>query len=270
MGLADVIPGVSGGTIAFITGIYTHLIHSLSTIDFTFITLFFKGELKSSWTVIKKIDFLFFIPLGLGIVLAIITLSRVILYLLESFTAITFAFFFGLILASAIFVFKRVGNVTFEKLIFVLLGFVFAFVLAGVTGLTITHSLPIIFLAGMIAICAMILPGISGAFILLLLNQYQYLISALHNFDLKVVGAFLFGALAGLVSFSKLLDYLLKNYKYLTLSFLIGLMLGALRVSVDEILATDYVWWPVVISLLIGFGLIFILEHFSPLEKMRG
>tara|TARA_Y100000310_G_scaffold337792_1_gene425804 strand:+ start:897 stop:1763 length:867 start_codon:yes stop_codon:yes gene_type:complete len=267
MGLADVVPGVSGGTIAFITGIYTRLIHSLSTIDFSFIIMFLKGEFKKSSTTFRKIDFPFFVPLGLGIIFAIITLSKVILYLLESFTALTFAFFFGLILASALFVFKRVGKITFEKIIFLGLGFVFAYALAGFRELAVNHSLPIIFLAGMVAICAMLLPGISGAFILLLLNQYQYLISAIHDFNFSVVGTFSIGALVGLLSFSKLLDHLLRLYKFLTLSFLIGLMLGALRVPINKIIEVNFSLGMVIVSGLVGFGLILILEQFYPLEK---
>ncbi|MBU0456646.1 MAG: DUF368 domain-containing protein [Nanoarchaeota archaeon] len=260
MGFADVIPGVSGGTIAFITGIYSRLVHSISSIDFSFIFSFLKMEFKNSYITFRKIDFALFLPLGLGILISLYSFSWMIEYLLISFPAFTFAFFFGLILASAWFVFKKTGKIKYERIIFSALGFIFAYSIAGVTAISVNHSLLIIFLSGALAICAMILPGISGAFILLLLNQYQFLINALHNLDKLIIGVFGLGALIGLLSFSKLLDYLLCNFKKLTLSFLVGLMVGSLRVPLNQMSTTSDNLWLVLLFVIIGFMVVFLLE----------
>jgi putative membrane protein len=260
MGMADVVPGVSGGTIAFITGIYQRLINSISKFDLSFILLFIQGKWKKSWKLFKSNDWVLFIPLGLGISIAIFFLSKLIQLLLEHRSGLTFAFFFGLILASAFVLLKNVGKLKFEKIILLVLGFVFAYALAGASSFNVNHSLFMIFFSGALAICAMILPGISGAFILLLLNQYEYLISALHTYQLVVVFVFLLGALFGLFSFAKGINFLLKKFRFLTISFLIGLMLGSLRVPVNEINLAGGVSLFIVISGVVGFLIVFGLE----------
>jgi len=262
MGAADVIPGVSGGTVAFITGIYFRLINSISSVDYSFITLFLKGKFKDSFKVFKKIDFSLFIPLGLGILLSIFFLSKLMNYLLNNYSSLTFAFFFGLILGSSILLLKYVGKINYEKIIMFSFGFVFAYVLAGVSSMGINNSLLMIFFAGALAICAMILPGISGAFILLLLNQYHYLVSALHNYDLVVVGTFGLGAITGLISFSKLLNYLVKHFQKLLIAFLIGLMVGSLRVPYLKIVNNLGSIWLVFGFVLIGLFIVVILKYF--------
>ncbi|MBT4935542.1 DUF368 domain-containing protein [Candidatus Woesearchaeota archaeon] len=259
MGIADVIPGVSGGTIAFITGIYPRLIHSLGTFNFSFILLLFKGKFTQSWKSIKKNDFALFIPLITGIGIAIFIISRLMVFLLETYSGTTFAFFFGLILASALFVLRKAGKLSLEKAIFVVLGFIGAYVLAGLSAISVNHSLPIIFVSGAVAICAMILPGISGAFILLLLNQYQYIIKALHTYQWTVIITFIIGAATGLIGFSKLVDYVLRKFKSLTLSFLVGVMLGSLRIPIEEISVAGTNWHVLVFGLL-GFIIVFVLE----------
>ncbi len=231
MGIADTIPGVSGGTIAFITGIYTRLLKSING-AFAAIPLLLKLKWKQAF---QKIDFSFLLPLFIGIGLAIFFLSKTIDSLLTNYPAATFAFFFGLIIASALVLLKQAGAVSAEKAVFAALGFVVAYTLAGLPALQATHTLPVIFLAGAVAIAAMILPGISGAFILLLLGQYQYLIQSLHSYNLAVVGTFLVGALFGLFTFSHLISTLLKNFKAITIAFLIGLMVGSLRVPIIHI-----------------------------------
>jgi putative membrane protein len=263
MGLADVIPGVSGGTIAFITGIYARLIHSLSTIDLSFIFLFVQGKWKKSWNIFKRIDFSLFIPLGLGIILAVFFFSKVIEYFLQNQPVVTFSFFFGLILASAVIFLRKIGKMRFEKAVFLALGFVFAYVLAGLSSLSFGHSLPMIFIAGAVAICAMILPGISGAFILLLLNQYEFLISILHSYNLPYLFTFFAGALVGLFSFSKIIDYLLRHYKAVMLSFLVGLMVGSLRIPYVQISSAGNGGIFAVLIGMFGFFLVLLLESFG-------
>lgn len=235
MGLADVVPGISGGTMAFITGIYPRLIQAISSVDLSFLTLALQGKFNEARRTFQKIDFSFLIPLLGGIGLAIILFSRFIGYLLNEHASFTFAFFFGLILASALFLIKKSGQFKYENFFFLIFGFLLAYLIAGAATLSVNHSFPVIFLAGAVAICAMILPGISGALILLLLNQYEFLLEAIHTFNLPVILIFMIGALIGILSFSKLLNYLLKNFRYLTFSFLTGLMLGSLRIPIAKI-----------------------------------
>ena len=260
MGTADIIPGISGGTIALITGIYERLIGSISGIDFKFIKCLLKGDLKSAWENIKTIDFALFIPLGSGIVLAILFMANIIHYLLENVTAVSYAFFFGTILSSAVVVYRKEDKFAFKNLFPVIGGFLVAFLLVGFTVFQIEHSLFNLFVSGIIAICAMILPGISGAAILLLLNQYEYMLFALKNVQLLEICVFSTGALIGILSFSRIVRFLLREYKSFTMCFLIGLMIGALRLPYKEIVGTMDSAIPVLISGLFGFAIVFVLE----------
>lgn len=264
MGVSDVMPGVSGGTMALITGIYQRLVHAISEIDLRFIPQLLKGDLKKSKKTFLKIDFSLFIPLVLGIGLAVFSMAHVIEYLLASYTGATYSFFFGLILASALIIFNEVKGFTVKDISLAVLGFVLSFLLAGLTsssGLGIGNSLPVIFLSGLIAICAMILPGISGAFLLLLFGQYEFIISAIKDFNLLVIIIFSIGALIGILSFSKVLNKLLENYKVPTIYFLIGLMLGALRLPYGEIYLAEESIWMILIPMVLGFSLVVILER---------
>ena len=261
MGVASIIPGVSGGTVAFITGIYERLIQAISKIDFRFILYFLKGDIRKANKNIRNIDFKLFIPLIAGIGLALWFMSGIILFFLQNFSALTYAFFFGLILASAILIYKKVDGLSVKNILFLIMGFLFAFLSAGPAQLEIGHSLPIVFLSGALAICAMILPGISGAFILLFLNQYEYMLSVLEGRQLLEMFTFGFGALMGILFFSRLVDYLLSQYKSFTTFFLMGLMLGALRLPYQETINAHGQILPVLISAALGFFIIFILEN---------
>ena len=236
MGSVELIPGVSSGTIALITGIYERLIHSISKIKFSFVKPLFKGDFSGFRTkFLEEIDFQLFVPLLLGIAVAVLTLSKIIEFLLDYYTAYTFAFFLGLILASAYILYTHLGKVSPKLIVISILGFVFAFIFVGLNPIAANHSLPIIFFSGMIAICAMMLPGISGAFVLLLLGQYRYMLNALNTLNLIEIITFCLGALIGVLGFSRLLNHLLKHYKEVTLSFLIGVMLGTLRTPYSEV-----------------------------------
>ncbi|WP_429222892.1 DUF368 domain-containing protein [Methanobacterium oryzae] len=261
MGTADVIPGVSGGTIALITGIYERLIHAISRIDFKFILYLFEGDFKRfKENAIQEIDFELFIPLLLGIGIAVLTMSKVISFLLANYPAVTFGFFFGLILASAIFVYNHVDELNIKNLSFLAIGFIFAIIFVGLNPIQANHSLPVIFISGSVAICAMILPGISGAFVLLLLNQYEYMINALNNLQIVEIITFMAGALVGILSFSRILDYLLIHHKSVTMAFLVGLMIGTLRLPYEKIVANMESPIPIIIAAIIGFFIVFILE----------
>ena len=263
MGIADIIPGISGGTIALITGIYERLVHAISSVDLRFISHFIKRDFDGAKKSIRNIDFQLFIPLLIGIGLAIILMSRVMDYFLHNFEASTYAFFFGLILASAVLLYRKVEGFSVKIMLFSITGFLVGFFFTGLATLQIGHSLPIIFVSGMIAICAMILPGISGAFILLLLNQYEYMLSVLKDFQFLEIFIFIIGALIGILAFSRVLDRVLRKYKSYTLAFLIGLMLGALRLLYENIESSIDSIWPVVISGLLGFFIILVLIELS-------
>jgi putative membrane protein len=249
MGTADIIPGVSGGTIALI------------------ISRFIKRDFDGTKKNIRNIDFQLFIPLLIGIALAIILMSRVMDYFLQNFEAPTYAFFFGLILASAVLLYPKIEGLSLKILLFSVAGFLVGFFFTGLdplqTGDSLSIPLPIVFLSGMIAICAMILPGISGAFILLFLGMYDYMIDVLKNLQFLEIFVFIFGALIGVLAFSRVLNYILRKYKSYTLAFLIGLMLGALRLLYENIESSIDSIWPVVISGLLGFFIILVLMELS-------
>ena len=263
MGIADIIPGVSGGTIALITGIYIRLVHAISGINLRFISRLARGDFEGAKKSIGDIDFQLFIPLLAGIGLAIFLMSNLLDYLLQNFEASTYAFFFGLILASAVLLYRKIGGLSVKIMIFSIAGFLAGFFLAGLATQQIGHSLPVIFLSGMIAICAMILPGISGAFMLLFLGLYDYMIDVLKNLQFLEIFIFIFGALIGILAFSRVLNYILRKYESITISFLIGLMLGALRLLYDNIASTMDSVMHVVISGLLGFFIILILIKFK-------
>ena len=236
MGAADIVPGVSGGTIALITGIYEHLVHSISKINFRFIKPLLKGDFHEfKVKLLDEIDFKLFIPLGLGIAIAMLTLAKVINYCMDVYTALTYSFFLGLILASAYILFKKIPKVNIKHLLFTIIGFIAAFVFVSLNPIATNHTLPVIFVSGLIAICAMILPGISGSFLLLLLGQYKFMLGALETMQLPEIITFIVGAVIGILGFSKILDFLLRNHEEITMAFLIGIMVGTLKIPAFQI-----------------------------------
>lgn len=265
MGSADIVPGVSGGTIALITGIYGHLIEAISNIKFKFLKPLIKLDLMGFWNqLLEEIDFAFFIPLILGIGVAFLTLARLVTYCMDEHTAMTFSFFFGLIIASAVILFRKLDKINVKHVIFAVMGFILTYIFVSLNPISENHSEIVIFFSGMIAICAMILPGISGSFLLLLLGQYHHMLEALHELDMEDILLFVVGAVIGILGFSKILNYLLKNYEEVTMAFLIGVMLGSLKVPAVEIVNSVSVnvsgLIPCVIVAVIGFILIIVLE----------
>lgn len=265
MGSADIVPGVSGGTIALITGIYGHLVEAISKIRFGFVKPLLKGDINGFLTgLFEEIEFEFFIPLVLGIGVAFLTLAKVVTYCMDVHTALTYSFFLGLIIASAVILFKKLNQINLKNVLFALLGLILTYIFVSLNPIAANHSLPIIFISGMIAICAMILPGISGSFLLLLLGQYKYMLNALHQLQFADIIVFVVGAVIGILGFSKILNYLLKNHEEITMAFLIGVMLGSLRVPGVEILNSAGLSFagllPCLIVAVIGFAIIIILE----------
>lgn len=253
MGMADIVPGVSGGTVALIVGIYERLVRSISRVKPDTVMKSIRREKGG-------IDLELFLPLGAGIGLAFILMSNVILFLLHDLASPTYAFFFTLIFGSAVLLLRSEKLGKAVNLIFTVVGFVLAFWLVGLDTAGFGHSLPIIFASGLVAITAMILPGISGALILLLLNQYEFLLDALKGLHWAEIITFMAGAILGLLAFSRVLNRLLENYRAQTVAFLIGLMLGALRLCYDNMAFDSNTIFPIWLAALIGFGIVFGLE----------
>ena len=225
MGAADVVPGVSGGTIAFISGIYEELIATLNSINLNSLKTLKLQGVSATW---KKINGNFLLALFVGILLSILTLSKLVAWLLLEEPVLLWAFFFGLVLASIIFVLKKINQWNSAVFLGLILGGVFAYQLTQLNALGNSDSNWYLFLSGAIAICAMILPGISGAFILVILGSYANVLQALNGKDIAKITIFMTGALIGILSFSRLLKWLFKRFKNMTLAVLTGFMIGAL------------------------------------------
>ena len=226
MGAADVVPGVSGGTIAFITGIYEELVTSIKSINIAAARILFKEGIKSFWQAVNG-TFLFF--LVAGILASVLSLAKVLEYILINHPVLIWSFFFGLILASAVFVAKKIDRWNLQTGISMLVGIVAAFLITRISPAETTEAYWFIFLSGALAICAMILPGISGSFILLLLGKYQFILNAVNEGKLDILAVLIIGAIVGIISFANLLSWLLKRFHHLTIALLAGFMIGSLN-----------------------------------------
>ena len=226
MGAADVVPGVSGGTIAFISGIYEELIATISGVNIGLLYTWKNEGFKAFW---KVFNGNFILALLGGILVSIFTVMRLTNYLLENHPILIWAFFFGLVLASVYYVGKQIPKWSFNVFLFLVLGAGVALYITSLPPLTAAASDLFLFFAGAIAICAMILPGISGAFILVLLGAYKTVSEAANDFDFKILGIVALGAIFGLLSFSRLLKWLFLNYSTLTLATLTGFIAGSLN-----------------------------------------
>jgi len=226
MGAADVVPGVSGGTIAFISGIYEELISSINKVSLNTFKILKKDGLNAMW---KSVNGNFLISLLIGIAVSIVSLAKVIRYLLETQPILVWSFFFGLVLASILYVAKQITKWHLGTILLLILGGVLAYYITTLTPQTAEISYPYILFSGALAICAMILPGISGSYILLLLGVYRPVLDAIHEKDLKIIGTLMLGAVVGILSFSRLLKWLFDHYKDLTLATLTGFIIGSLN-----------------------------------------
>lgn len=226
MGAADVVPGVSGGTIAFITGIYQELITTISGVNLSLLNVWKKDGFKAMW---QKLNGPFILALLIGILISIFTIMRIANYLLEEHPIHIWSFFFGLILASVWFVAKQIPQWNWKLLTGLILGAAVAFYIVSLPPMVGTSSDWFLFLAGAIAICAMILPGISGAFILVLLGAYKPITEAVRDFDLKTILIVAVGAITGLLTFSRILKWLFAHYSNITLAVLTGFIAGSLN-----------------------------------------
>lgn len=226
MGAADVVPGVSGGTIAFITGIYEELLGSIRSVNGEAVKLLLRFNLKGFW---KHINGSFLVVLLAGIGFSLLSLSRLILYLLEHHPEMLWSFFFGLIVASALVVGKKISRWTLPVILAGLAGAAIAYYVTVASPTQTPEAYWFIFLSGAIAICAMILPGISGSFILVLLAKYEFILGALKELRVGVMLTFGLGCITGILVFSHVLNWMLKNYHNLTIALLTGFMVGSLN-----------------------------------------
>lgn len=288
MGAADVVPGVSGGTIAFITGIYEELIGSIKNVNAEAIRKLFKEGIGSFW---KHINGSFLIVLFGGIIVSLVSLAKGVNYMLDTYPILVWSFFFGLIVASAWLIGKTIEKWNLLKIVGLVAGTAIAYFITVVSPTESTEAHWFTFLAGAIAICAMILPGISGSFILVLMGQYKYVIESLSSFKIDVILVFMAGCLVGILSFARLLSWMFKNYKELTISILTGFMIGSLNkvwpwkvtiktaidrhgevvpVQQESILPTQfdgeaYLYGAIALAVL-GFLVIWVLERFSTVK----
>lgn len=240
MGGADVVPGVSGGTVAFITGIYTELLDAIKSCDLEALKLLSKFQLKALW---KKVNGAFLLPLFLGILTSLLTLAKVIKHLMEAEPISLWSFFCGLIIISSILVLREIKQWKVTTLIPMVIGIGIAYFITITAPTQTTEALWFVFISGCIAICAMILPGISGAFILLILGKYEFILSSINrlldaiqkgNFqtfgeDLMVIFTFALGCIVGLLSFARGVSWLLRNYHDIAVALLSGFMIGSLN-----------------------------------------
>jgi len=226
MGAADVVPGVSGGTIAFISGIYEELINTISGINFSLWITWKQKGIAAAW---KQSNANFLVALLLGIATSILSLMKLMRFLLETHPILVWAFFFGLVLASILYIGKQIKKWRAIEIITLLAAAALAYYITTLPPLNSSQSTWFLFLSGALAVCAMILPGISGAFILVLLGAYKTILDAVHELNFQTIITVGLGAVTGLLSFSRILKWLFKNYEYLTLAGLTGFVLGSLN-----------------------------------------
>jgi putative membrane protein len=226
MGAADVVPGVSGGTVAFITGIYERLLNAIKSADITAIKLLFSDGIGAVW---KRIDGTFLVALFAGIFTSLFSLAKVLKWCMAEYPQLLWAFFFGLIIASTIYIIKQVSKWNAQAIVGLIVGAIVAYTITVLAPSEASTAPWMIFLAGSIAICAMILPGISGSFILLLMGMYGHVLHAANSKDFGFLIIFMLGCIVGLLLFSHVLSWTFRNHKNTTLAVLSGFMVGSLK-----------------------------------------
>lgn len=262
MGICDLIPGISGGTIAFITGIYQRLIDAVKNFNLRLLRSIFGGSKYEKKICVQKLDLGFLITLIIGIVVAILLGSRLIKFLLENYFSFTLAFFIGLILASSKIIFDHIQNHKIKNVFFGMIGFLIGIGFTFLVPVNIQPNIGYTFLGGFFAVSAMFLPGISGAFILLIMGLYEFMINVLHNipenFNFFII--FILGAILGAIVISRIISWLFKKDKCKTLYFLLGLVIGALGIPIKRIIqetvfsASNIIF--IIIFLIIGIILV--------------
>lgn len=287
MGAADVVPGVSGGTIAFITGIYARLLAALTTLHPKTLALLWQKGIPAFW---QAIDGWFLLTLFSGVITSILSLAKLINFLLETFPIIVWSFFIGLVIASIVYLVKQIPQWRWQEVAAIALGTAIAVTISLLRPAQLPDTWWMLGLSGFIAICAMILPGISGSFILLMMGMYTVFIQALNSLNLLFLASFGLGCVAGLLVFSHVLTFLLRRYYSMMMAMLTGFLVGSLNVlwPWKEVLATsvdrhgeivplvqqnvlpwvyenatgiDAQLWAAILSTFVGFLIVFFLER---------
>jgi putative membrane protein len=293
MGAADSVPGVSGGTIALITGIYDRLVGAITAMDPRILRrVLDPDEATAGEEVVEMLiamDLRFLAALGLGIASAIVTAASVVHFALHEYPGVTFAFFFGLIAASAVVLFSEMSVDSPARAAVAVAGFVLAVVVTGLPPGALPHTPVVVFASGVVAVSAMVLPGVSGSLLLLVLGQYEYMLSALRGFIASVLGLatggplapvfetalpvvlFVAGAGIGLLSVAHVISWALAHYRAATLTFLVSLMAGALRKPVEEVLAAVGDWTAPTVAVLllaagVGAGLVLGFDYYADVD----
>ena len=275
MGAANVVPGVSGGTIALLTGIYSDIVASLNALTEkkTYSSLF-KGRLKEFW---QSVNGSFLLALLIGVVVSIFSLAKLMTYVLTYYPVLTWAFFFGLILCSSVLMFRDIKGWKGTDAIFLLIGLGLGVALCLLSPTQTPNDLWFIFICGALAICTMILPGVSGSFILLILGKYDYIMNAVSSLNVPVLLAMGAGCVVGILAFAKLLHFLLAKWEKQTMIVLLGFVIGSLikvwpwydmqAVSSAQVLRTgsaaviDYQILPAVLCCLAGAAMVFAIDR---------
>ena len=284
MGAADVVPGVSGGTVAFITGIYARLLAAIKSVNVTALRLLFQKGFKAAW---EHVDGSFLLSLFIGILISLFSLAKGIEWCFTNYPQLLWAFFFGLIIASSIYIIRQVDRWNPPAVLGLVVGGAVAYTITVLAPGEAPNEYWMVFLAGCIAISAMILPGISGSFILLLMGMYRHVLAAANDRNIPFLLVFMTGCVIGLLLFSHLLSWTFKNYENLTLAVLSGFMLGSIkkvwpwqnvtatRVNshgetvpylYENVLPSDYIEHPPYLWLciglcVVGFVAVFLLER---------
>ncbi len=278
MGAANVIPGVSGGTIAFITNIYERFINALKSFDLEVLSLLFKGKIRD---LIEKVDFWFLSSVLGGVAVSILSLAKLLEFLFINYETLTLAFFFGLIIASIIAVGTQVESWSASTVISLVIGTAIAVSIAFLPPANANDAIWYVFLCGIVAVCSMILPGLSGSYILLLMGNYLLVLQAISGFKFKIIIPMAIGCIAGLLVFSRLLSYLFAHYKSQTIALLTGFVTGSLVIIwpwktpeymtvADKQKVVGYSWeWPefnghfvfALTLVIVGFGLVMLIER---------
>ncbi|MFK8012812.1 MAG: DUF368 domain-containing protein [Marinicellaceae bacterium] len=270
MGAADVVPGVSGGTIALLTGIYPRLINAITGLNIDSIKYFFLGKFKQFW---QAIDGHFVLPLLIGIAASFLLLAHPIKHAIEFYPILMWSFFFGLIIASAILIIQHINNKKMGQYFWLIPGILIGLWIGSLSSIPFPSNNIAILMAGMLAISAMILPGISGSFILVLLGMYETLITAVADRDYAVLFIFMGGAVIGLLVFSRIIKWVLGKFYNITLFFLSGLMLGSLvkvwpwkNHQLENILPSNYInpdLVSAIFMMFLAFLLVFSVDYFG-------
>lgn len=278
MGAADSVPGVSGGTVAFVRGIYADLLNAIKSFNVDLLKLVLRLDIKG---ILNHVPWRFLVTLGMGILLAIFSLARLVSWLMENQRVYLFAFFFGLVMASAVAVGGKLKKWSILNIMALLAGAAAAFTIVGMIPGERDHQPLTLFFSGFVAIMAMILPGISGSSILLILGQYEYILNSVRDFNIVPILILGLGCVFGIAVFSRLLSWLLNRYPQVTIAVLIGFVIGSLRavwpwqsessITVEGVTETirtavmpDFASGEFVIALvicLIGFLIVTVIDH---------